>query len=170
MLSSFFCFVSIHVVHSYSSITTITGWKKSRFILSNRSDFHMTDSWLTEVHTFTNHTLASLSVDETLLMRYLNLSTNFRSPPLRVEMVLSYLKHMYCFICIYVETCLLQALEEGAGEARTNLSVMFFNGRATVGQPARTFLHQLCADTGCSFEDLPGALDDRDRECQGNPC
>ena len=37
-------------------------------------------------------------------------------------------------------------------------------------------IHQLRADTGCSLEDLPGAMDDedewpeRERESQGNPC
>ena len=33
--------------------------------------------------------------------------------------------------------------------------------------------HQLCADTGCSLEDLLGAMDDRgwiERKSQGNPC
>ena len=27
---------------------------------------------------------------------------------------------------------------------------------------ARNYIQQLCADTGCSLEDLPGAIDDRD--------
>ena len=36
------------------------------------------------------------------------------------------------------------------------------HGHNNVGQPAKTYLHQLCADTGCSLEDLPGAMDDRD--------
>ena len=36
------------------------------------------------------------------------------------------------------------------------------HGRATVGRPARTYLQQLCADSGCSLEDLQGAMDDRD--------
>ena len=36
--------VSVHVVHPYSSIDTTAAWKKQRFILSDRSDFHMTDS------------------------------------------------------------------------------------------------------------------------------
>ena len=34
------------------------------------------------------------------------------------------------------------------------------HGRARVGQPARTYLHQLYADTGFSLEDLPGAMND----------
>ena len=34
--------------------------------------------------------------------------------------------------------------------------------RAKVGRPARTYIQQLCGDTGCSLENLPGAMDDRD--------
>ena len=36
------------------------------------------------------------------------------------------------------------------------------HGRAKAGQPARTYIQQLWADTGCSLEDLSGAKDDRD--------
>ena len=36
------------------------------------------------------------------------------------------------------------------------------HGRAKAGQPARTYIQQLCANTGCSLEDLLGAMDDRD--------
>ena len=35
-------------------------------------------------------------------------------------------------------------------------------GWAKVGRPARTYLQYLCANTGCSLEDLPGANDNRD--------
>ena len=34
--------------------------------------------------------------------------------------------------------------------------------RAKVGRPARTYIQQLCTDTGCSLEDLPEAMDDRE--------
>ena len=34
-------------------------------------------------------------------------------------------------------------------------------GRAKAGQPARTYIQQLCEDTGCSPEDLPEAMNDR---------
>ena len=45
--SSFFSsrFVSVLVVHPYISIDSIAAWKKLRFILSVRSDFHMIDSY-----------------------------------------------------------------------------------------------------------------------------
>ena len=35
------------------------------------------------------------------------------------------------------------------------------HGRAKAGWPARTYVQQLCADTGSSPEDLPEAMDDR---------
>ena len=37
------------------------------------------------------------------------------------------------------------------------------HGCASVGRPARTYLYQLCADTGHRLKDLPGAINDRDR-------
>ena len=37
------------------------------------------------------------------------------------------------------------------------------HGRAKAGRPARTYIQQLCADTGCSPEDQPEAMDDRER-------
>ena len=47
--------VSVHVVHPYSSIYTIAAWKKLRFILSVRSDFHMTDMLFIAVLGFVSH-------------------------------------------------------------------------------------------------------------------
>ena len=32
-------------------------------------------------------------------------------------------------------------------------------GRAKAARPARTYIQQLCADTGCKLEDLPEAID-----------
>ena len=37
------------------------------------------------------------------------------------------------------------------------------HGRAKPGRPARTYIMQLCEDTGCSPEDLPEAMNDRER-------
>ena len=34
-------------------------------------------------------------------------------------------------------------------------------GRSKAGRPARTYIQQLCEDTGCSPEDLPEAMNDR---------
>ena len=36
------------------------------------------------------------------------------------------------------------------------------HGRAKAGWPARTYIQQLNTDTGCSLEDLPGAMDDNE--------
>ena len=36
-------------------------------------------------------------------------------------------------------------------------------GRSKAGQPAWTYIQQLCEDTGCSPEDLPEAMNDREK-------
>ena len=36
-------------------------------------------------------------------------------------------------------------------------------GRAKEGRPARTYIQQLCGDTGCSPEDLPEVMKDREK-------
>ena len=38
------------------------------------------------------------------------------------------------------------------------------DGHTRVGQLAKTYTHQLCADIGCSLEDLPEVTNDRDGE------
>ena len=58
----------------YHSTDMATAKENSYFILSERSDFH----WSL---TFQITMLALLSVDEILLLRYMNWSTNFRSLP-----------------------------------------------------------------------------------------
>ena len=37
------------------------------------------------------------------------------------------------------------------------------HGRAKAGRPARTYIQQLCEDTGCCPEDLPDAMNDREK-------
>ena len=61
--------VIIHVVHPYSSIDMTAAWKKLRFILLDRSDFHMTDSLPIAIHAFAIHVLMSFLIDETLFPR-----------------------------------------------------------------------------------------------------
>ena len=36
-------------------------------------------------------------------------------------------------------------------------------GRAKAGRPAQTYIQQLCEDTGCKLEDLPEAMNDREK-------
>ena len=61
--------VSVQVVHPYSSVDTTADWKKLHFILSVRSDFHMTDSLSIAAHAFASRVLISFSVAETLFPR-----------------------------------------------------------------------------------------------------
>ena len=79
--SSFFSihFVSVHVVHQYSSIDMTAAWKKLRFILLVRSDFYMTDILLIAVHAFASGMLMFVLVDETLACQ--RLKTWYLIPP-----------------------------------------------------------------------------------------
>ena len=69
IINIYYNYVSVQVVHPYSSIDTTAAWKKLRIILSVRSDFHMIDSLSIAVHAFVSRVSISFSVDETLLPR-----------------------------------------------------------------------------------------------------
>ena len=43
-------------------------------------------------------------------------------------------------------------------------------GQAKAGRPARTYIQQICEDTGCNPEDLPEVMGEVAREGQGYPC
>ena len=58
-------------------------------------------------------------------------------------------------------------MQDIAGEAGDELirDVLLWiptHGRAKAGRPARTYIQQLCEDTGCCPEDLPRAMNDRE--------
>ena len=57
-----------------------------------------------------------------------------------------------------------QTLLEKQGQAhewRTTMDPTY--GQAKAGRPARTYIQQLCEDTGCNPEDLPEAMNDREK-------
>ena len=64
-------------------------------------DFNMIDN-LSIAHIFARHMLTSLSVDEILLPRYINLLFNFRDLPHKLEIVHSYLKHMNFVLFVFI--------------------------------------------------------------------
>ena len=68
----------------------------------NPYNFHMTDSLLIVFHAFVSHVLMSVSDDETLLPRLVNLSTSFRELPFCVEMSPVWLKHVYSVLCALI--------------------------------------------------------------------
>ena len=86
--------VSVHVVHPYISFDATAAWERLHFILSSRSDFHMTDSLSIAVHAFASHEAMSFSVDEALV-RFVNLSTSFTWQTFIMEMSPLWWKHMY---------------------------------------------------------------------------
>ena len=59
-------------------------------------------------------------------------------------------------------------MQNTAGEAGTSSWVMYSNGppaygQAKAGRPAQTYIQQLCEDTGCSPEDQPEVMNDREK-------
>ena len=88
-------FVIAHMVNPYSSIDKTFSWKELRFILSDKSNFHMIDSLSIAIHAFTRRIWTSLSVGEKLLPTYVNMSTNLRKPQFKMEVAPSRLKDMY---------------------------------------------------------------------------
>ena len=88
------CFVSS------SSLDTAPTWKKSHFILLDKSDFHMIENLSIASYAFARCMLTSLSVDKMLLLRYMNWSTNFRDSPL-TEMSPFCLKHVYSVLFVF---------------------------------------------------------------------
>ena len=110
-------------MHPCSSTDLFTVWEKSCFILSEKSDIHMIDHLSIADHAFLTHMLTSLSVDEILLLRYVNLSINFSGLPLQV-VGRSFLFRIneLCFIWIHVadnaSRCLLLVMQQGFGLGR----------------------------------------------------
>ena len=58
-------------------------------------------------------------------------------------------------------------MQDTAGETRTSsCDILLWTpsyGRTKVGWLAITYIHQLCENTGCSPEDLPGAMNDKEK-------
>ena len=53
-------------------------------------------------------------------------------------------------------------MQDPAGEVSDVLLWISSHWRVKVGQPARTYIQQLYANTGYGLEDIPRVMDDRD--------
>ena len=110
-LSSFFsrCFIRVQLVTKSS--------KEFVFIFLERSNFHMVIKLLIEVQALSMCLLTSLSVDEILLLKFVNWSIDFRGLLFNEKMTLSWLKHINSvFIWVHIESnafcCLLQVMQQ----------------------------------------------------------
>ena len=66
---------------------------------------------------------------------------------------------------IYINRIALHAGKKGARPAEVGVVLLWAPsyGQAKAGRPARTYIQQLCEDTRCSPEDLPEAMNDREK-------
>ena len=73
--------------------------------------------------------------------------------------------------CYTLQTLQLVRQTRHAGHCRRSMDELISDvllwtpthGRAKARRPARTYIQQLCEDTGCSPEDLPEAMNDREK-------
>ena len=65
-----------------------------------------------------------------------------------------------CPACLVRRTCIVFVM---GGKCPYSWSLVGCCRRASVGRPARTYIQQLCEDTGCNPEDLPEAMSDREK-------
>ena len=153
-----------------SCIDVIAAWKKLRFILSVRSDFHIIDSLLIAVHalllygcttwTLTKRLEKKLNGNYTRMLRAI-LNKSWRQHPTRHQ--------LYGHLPPVTKTIQVRRTRHAGHcwRSRDELirDVLLWtptHGRAKAGRPARTYIQQLCEDTGCCPEDLPGAMNDRE--------
>ena len=102
----------------------------------------MIDNLSIAVNAFTKRIITSLSVDETLLLRYVILSTILRGPLLRVEVTPSRLKLIYS-VKANVSFCLLEDKQQGFGNLRSSLLFVNVAQGQMNGAPNETRTHSL---------------------------
>ena len=101
-------FVRVRMVQPYNGTHMTTAWSNSQFY--PRSDFYMFDNLSITLHALPMDILILLSVDEILLSRHVNKTTNFRGGTISIK------THEFCFMWIYVETnafcCLFLVMQQ----------------------------------------------------------
>ena len=87
-------------LYPYLSIDIITVLKNPRCISSDISDPHMIKNFSVSSSTIVRNMLILLLVEEMLLLRYLNCSSNSTVLLIKMETVPFCLKQVFCLICI----------------------------------------------------------------------
>ena len=154
-------------MHPYSSNDTTAAWKKLRFILSVRSDFHMIESLSIAVHalcttwTLTKRLKKKLDGNYTRMLRAI-LNKSWQQHPTRHQ--------LYGHLPPITKTIQVRRTRHAGHCWRSKdkliNDVLLWTpayGQAKAGQPARIYIQQLCEETGCSPEDLPEAMNDREK-------
>ena len=129
--------VSIEAVHPYCSTGTVTNWKKSLLILSERSDYHMINNLLIAVHTSARCILTSLLVDEILPPREEKNQNGFRRNRVTTSQILT--------ICRIIEIILAKKSQSNTIVGRFLLNIWFHTERkdganiASLRSPQRNY-------------------------------
>ena len=132
--------VSMWCIHIIVLSRPLLG-KKLRFILSVRSDFHMTDSLSIAVHDFASRVLMLFSDGNYTGMLRAILNKFWRQHPTKQQLYGHCAGHCWRSKDELISDILLWTAS---------------HEWAKVGRPARTYIQQLCADTRWNLEDIPG--------------
>ena len=74
--------------------------------------------------------------------------------------------YIYIYSIYWTSPCGNTRQDEPDMQGRTQSDVLLWtptHGLAKAGRPARTYIQQLCEDTGCCPEDLPRAMNNREK-------
>ena len=127
------------------------------------------DNLLITLHAFTRLIMTSHSVDEMLLPKYMNWSTNFRSLPQilgithqkkKTAVVRPPASHLWNYSRETKKTC--GALLEKQGRSKATFFYGLLHMTSQCWLTCKTCLCQLCTDTGCCLEDLEEVVGDWD--------
>ncbi len=97
----------------------------------------------------------------------LSKNKQIKNPKIKLEEI--YLFHCFFHTVVYDVISFTWALLDGSCSIYIYYFLIYMfhlwtptHGRAKAGRPARTYIQQLCEDTGCCPEDLPRAMNDRE--------
>ena len=84
--------------------------------------------------------------------------------PNKVSFVITIISPLFLHIALAVLIHIIHLRGRHIYRLRNNVLLWTpTHGRAKAGQAARTYIQQLCEDTGCCPEDLPEAMNDREK-------
>ena len=160
---------------------TLPTWRMSHFTGTSLWDYLVSYLWHSLKLSYPSAEMPSVYSD---LIKWFPDSINYT--------ILQYQKFVFIYIYIHIyiyklflgvqQNCIINWISKSitkirqirwrrhAGQCKDELitNILLWtpsHGRARVGQPTRTYLLQLCIDTGCSIEDLLEVMDERE-ECQ----
>ena len=78
-------------------------------------------------------------------------------------------QQLYRYLYLHPQAKLDEQEMRGTWMSKDEIMSEVSYGRTRIDWPGGTYIYQLCADIGCSIEDLPGAMDERGGRWERGP-